>query len=122
VLTVVRGAGISLVVDGASSAARLLVPVAFPGDAAVSCRLVDGPVIALNVITTGSATVSVLNPAAPVELQAAGLLAVVVVQGVIRVRGQQLSPWDALLAGDEGSVRLEMRGPDAPVLAVVDLS
>ncbi|MBB5868170.1 environmental stress-induced protein Ves [Allocatelliglobosispora scoriae] len=122
VLTVVRGAGISLVVDGAATTVGPLAPFAFSGDADVSCGLVDGPVTALNAITAGSASVSVRKPAASVELPAAGLLAIVVIQGIIRVRGQALSQWDALLARDEGPVLAETVGVGAPVLVAVELS
>ncbi|MFE0379989.1 HutD family protein [Streptomyces inhibens] len=51
ILTVVDGAGLELTVDGTT---RLLPdryrPFAFPGGAATDCRLLDGPVVNLNVM------------------------------------------------------------------------
>lgn len=50
VLTVVEGAGLRLTVDGVEHLVRPLMPFAFDGAATTSCRLIDGPVRAFNLM------------------------------------------------------------------------
>lgn len=121
VLTVVRGEGMDLIVDGTSHTVVALRPFAFPGAAAVDCRLPQGPVTALNVIAALSAEVEVRKPTGSVEFEAACTLAIVVVQGIISVRGQRLTPLDALLTSDERSVTIDLDEREQPVLAVIRL-
>ncbi|HEX5533982.1 MAG TPA: HutD family protein [Actinomycetales bacterium] len=51
VLTVVAGAGLRLTVDGVDRLVRPLMPFAFDGAATTSGRLLDGPVMAFNLMT-----------------------------------------------------------------------
>jgi environmental stress-induced protein Ves len=54
VLTVVEGDGLRLTVDGVDHLVRPLMPFAFDGSATTSCRLIDGPVKAFNLMTSAS--------------------------------------------------------------------
>ena len=52
VITVVRGAGMVLTVDGVEHRIdRRYRPFAFPGDAGTDCRLLEGPLLDFNVMT-----------------------------------------------------------------------
>jgi environmental stress-induced protein Ves len=63
ILTVISGAGIELTVDDAPPVViPPLRPFAFPGGAATSCRLLDGPVTALNLITRHPDPAVTLHP------------------------------------------------------------
>lgn len=67
VITLVSGHGMELSVDGVpTELAEPGVPFAFSGDAAVDCRLLDGPVVDFNVMTRRG------RFAATVETMAAG--------------------------------------------------
>ena len=58
VLTVVEGDGLRLTVDGVDHLVRPLMPFAFDGSATTSCRLIDGPVKAFNLMTSASTPAS----------------------------------------------------------------
>ncbi|REK84801.1 HutD family protein [Streptomyces inhibens] len=123
ILTVVDGAGLELTVDGTT---RLLPdryrPFAFPGGAATDCRLLDGPVVNLNVMLRdgrAGATVELVRGSQVVRLgdgadPGQGAL-VVAVEG----RTQLTEP----RAGEPGA-RLErfdaalLTGPDAAPVAL----
>ncbi|MCC9310150.1 HutD family protein [Kitasatospora sp. RB6PN24] len=65
ILTVVSGEGIELTVgDAPPVVVPPLRPFAFPGGAATSCRLLGGPVTALNLITRHPDPAVTLHPAA----------------------------------------------------------
>lgn len=117
-LTVVEGAGMDLTVGGER---RLVdsryVPQDFRGDVPTDCRLLDGPVVNLNVMWRRSAgrtapTVAVVR--GRLTLPAAPAL-VVALDGSAEVAGLPLRRYDAaLLTGEEAAV-LHAVGPAAVV-------
>ncbi|MBK6016223.1 HutD family protein [Streptomyces sp. MBT53] len=115
-LTVVDGAGMDLTVGGE----RVLVnspyvPHDFRGDLPTEGRLLDGPVVNLNVMWRRGAvatapTVAVVRGRLRV---CAGALAVAL-DGVAEVAGVTLGPYDAVKLGDEEAV-LHARGRTAVI-------
>ncbi|MFG2781781.1 HutD family protein [Streptomyces prunicolor] len=131
-LTVVEGAGMDLTVGGA----RWLVntryePRDFRGDVPTDCRLLDGPVVNLNVMwrrgagpaaasPAGSTAGSTAGSAAPTVAVVRGRLPlrtdvlVVVLDGTAEVAGLTLGPYDAVQLGAEDAV-LHARGRTAVI-------
>ncbi|WP_329351163.1 HutD family protein [Streptomyces sp. NBC_01261] len=123
-LTVVEGAGMDLTVGGE----RWLVntryePRDFRGDVPTDCRLLDGPVVNLNVMwrrgadpaatsTPGSTTPTVAVVRGRLRVGAGAL--VVALDGTAEVAGLALGPYDAVQLGDEGAV-LHARGRTAVI-------
>ncbi|WP_328683944.1 HutD/Ves family protein [Streptomyces sp. NBC_00343] len=123
-LTVVAGAGMDLTVGGE----RWLVntryePRDFRGDVPTDCRLLDGPVVNLNVMwrrgagpaaasTAGSTTPTVAVVRGRLRVGAGAL--VVALDGTAEVAGLALGPYDAVQLGDEGAV-LHARGRTAVI-------
>ncbi|MFJ9377454.1 HutD family protein [Streptomyces sp. NPDC101455] len=115
-LTVVEGAGMDLTVGGE----RWIVntryePRDFRGDVPTDCRLLDGPVVNLNVMWRRGAgstapTVAVVRGRLRV---CAGTL-VVALDGTAEVAGLALGPYDAVQLGDEEAV-LHARGRTAVI-------
>ncbi len=115
-LTVVEGAGMDLTVGGT----RVLVnspyvPSDFRGDLPTDGRLLDGPVVNLNVMWRRGAvatapTVAVVRGRLRV---CAGAL-VVALDGTAEVAGLTLGPYDAVQLGDEEAV-LHARGRTAVI-------
>jgi len=116
VITVVRGAGMLLTVDGIQHRidARYR-PFAFPGDAETDCRLLEGPLTDFNVMTRRESTrarVEIVDQ--PVELAVGdgGAVLALVLEGgaALGGAGEPLGPLDALLlTGVEQDV-LELDG------------
>ncbi|MHA6759267.1 HutD/Ves family protein [Streptacidiphilus sp. PAMC 29251] len=137
VITAVDGAGFELTVDGSvHPLPGRHRPFAFPGDADTRCRLLDGPVTALNVMTrcapAGPARVAA-GFAAGVEIVRAPLtlperagrtLLLVVLDGRARLGSTVLDRHDALLTGgtgDTGPASLECdEGTGVAVLVTLD--
>ncbi|MFD4561085.1 HutD family protein [Streptomyces sp. NPDC058469] len=104
-LTVVEGAGMDLTVGGEQWLVNTpYEPRDFRGDVPTECRLLDGPVVNLNVMWRRGAV-----PTAPVPTVAvvrgrlrlgAGTL-VVALDGTAEVAGLTLGPYDAVRLGDE---------------------
>jgi environmental stress-induced protein Ves len=114
-LTVVEGAGMDLTVGGE----RWLVntryePRDFRGDVPTDCRLLDGPVVNLNVMWRRGA-VSTTPAVAVVQGRlrlGAGTL-VVALDGTAEVAGETLGPYDAVQLG--GEAVLHARGRTAVI-------
>jgi len=123
VITVVRGAGMLLTVDGVE---RLVdqpyQPFAFSGDAETDCRLAEGPLVDFNVMTRRDrvdARVDIVDGAAPLAGGTGVTVLALVLEGGAELRGADgtvaLGPLDAvLLTGDESAV-LEVEGRAAVV-------
>ncbi|MEV0739844.1 HutD family protein [Streptomyces sp. NPDC050549] len=115
-LTVVEGAGMDLTVDGERQLVNTrYVPRDFRGDVPTGCRLLDGPVLNLNVMWRRGAgatapTVAVVRGRLRV---CAGAL-VLALDGTAEVAGLTLGPYDAVQLGDEEAV-LHARGRTAVI-------
>ncbi|SED25687.1 hypothetical protein SAMN05216489_02962 [Streptomyces sp. 3213] len=115
-LTVVEGAGMDLTVGGTRVLVNSpFVPSDFRGDLPTDGRLLDGPVVNLNVMWRRGAvatapTVAVVRGRLRVG---AGAL-VVALDGVAEVAGLTLGPYDAVQLGDEEAV-LHARGRTAVI-------
>jgi len=82
VISIVEGDGVELTVDGVTQRLdRRSAPFTFDGSAAVMCRLLSGPVRALNVISRRSSDVEQVRPPSTSEIAAADTVVVVVVDG-----------------------------------------
>jgi len=96
-LTIVEGNGIDLTVGNAPPV-RLTAgspPHSFPGDAPAFARLIDGPVLDLNVMTRrGKFSHRVERVTAPAEIEASG---VVCARGMVTVEGRVLEARDSLI-------------------------
>ncbi|MEV7339717.1 HutD family protein [Streptomyces sp. NPDC093544] len=116
-LTVVQGAGMDLTVGGERRLVNsLYVPQDFRGDIPTDCRLLDGPVVNLNVMWRRSAarrppTVAVVR--GRLSLPAAPAL-IVALDGPTEVAGLTLGRYDAALLTGEGAV-LRAEGPTAVI-------
>jgi environmental stress-induced protein Ves len=122
-LTVVEGAGMDLTVGGE----RWLVntryePRDFRGDVPTDCRLLDGPVVNLNVMWRRGAVSTAVVPTVAVvrgRLRLGGGALVVALDGTAEVAGVTLGPYDAVQLGDEEAVlhatgRTAVIGPPLP--------
>lgn len=122
-----RGAGMTL--HGADGLEHRLdrvgIPFAFPGEARVAARLIDGPTLDLNVMTrrgTWRADVRAVHAASPLDVADARL--VLCGAGTWRLAGTALAigPDDGLLWRSPcGSARLEPAGGDGAWAIVVQL-
>ncbi|OQR65165.1 HutD-family protein [Streptomyces maremycinicus] len=116
-LTLVEGAGMDLTVAGRR---RLVgaryVPQDFPGDEPTDCRLLDGPVVNLNVMwRRGASAPAVAVVRGRLRLRAAHALVVALdVDGATEVDGVRLARHDALLLTGEDAT-LHAHGPTAVV-------
>ncbi|MFD5626372.1 HutD family protein [Streptomyces sp. NPDC127072] len=107
ILTLVEGVGMDLTVGGE----RRLVdsryaPGELRGDVPTDCRLLDGPVVNLNVMWRRhggrtSPTVAVVRGRLPLP---AGPALLVALDGPAEVAGLTLGPYDAVLSSGEGAV------------------
>lgn len=116
-LTLVEGAGMELTVGGRR---RLVdaphVPQDFPGDEPTDCRLLDGPVVNLNVMWhRGASAPTVAVVRGRLGLRAAHALIVALGEdGSSAVDGVRLARHDALLLTGEDAL-LHAHGPTAVV-------
>jgi environmental stress-induced protein Ves len=112
-LTVVEGAGMDLTVGGE----RWLVntryePRDFRGDVPTDCRLLDGPVVNLNVMWRRGAVSTAPVPTVAVvrgRLRLGAGTLVVALDGTAEVAGVTLGPYDAVQLGDEAVLRARGR-------------
>ncbi|MCU1368508.1 MAG: hypothetical protein JWL72_983 [Ilumatobacteraceae bacterium] len=106
-ITVAQGAGMTLTIDGAPPVRmdRTSPPLSFDGESTTTCRLLDGPIADLNLMVRRGMHVGSLR----LEPLAAGQtlttvvddVAVVVLDGSVRVAHEDLQPFDAVrLAGE----------------------
>jgi uncharacterized protein len=121
VITVVRGAGMLLTVDGVGHRIDAPYrPFAFSGDANTDCRLLEGPLLDFNVMTRRknvSARVDIVHGPVVLAADGGGTLLALVLEGgaTLRGGGLLLGPLDALLlSGVEPDV-LEVDGRAALV-------
>lgn len=124
VITVVRGAGMVLTVDGVEHPVDARYrPFAFSGDAVTDCRLLEGPLVDFNVMTRRdrtAATVDIVDGTVPLT---GGTVLAVVLEGGAELRatgdgsGTALGTLDAVLAEDvvEVGAALDVRGVAALV-------
>ncbi|MFJ9632933.1 HutD family protein [Streptomyces sp. NPDC101175] len=102
-LTVVEGAGMDLTVDGTRQLVDTrYVPRDFRGDVPTDCRLLDGPVVNLNVMwrrgaVAAAPTVAVVRGRLPLRPDTL----VVALDGTAELAGATLGPYDALWLGEE---------------------
>ncbi|WP_042392909.1 HutD/Ves family protein [Streptacidiphilus carbonis] len=117
VITVVRGAGMALTVDGVEHRVdRRFRPFAFPGDAGTDCRLLEGPLVDFNVMTRRD-QVSVrveIVAGRTVELSGPDTLAVVL-EGTAALpgSGEELAESDAVRVTGGAGEALDVRGTAA---------
>jgi len=117
-LTVVEGAGMDLTVGGE----RRLVntryePRDFRGDVPTDCRLLDGPVVNLNVMWRRGVVSTAVAPTVAVvrgRLRLGAGTLVVALDGTAEVAELTLGPYDAVQLGGEGAV-LHARGRTAVI-------
>lgn len=103
VLTVIEGRGLSLTVEGLGEATlgASSAPYAFPGDAACTASLGDGPIRDLNVMTRrGEWSAKVRRLFGPVDLISMADVAVLVALTPLDIGGQRLAPDDAVVLDD----------------------
>ncbi|QMU70789.1 HutD family protein [Streptacidiphilus sp. P02-A3a] len=126
VITVVRGAGMLLTVDGVERRVDTpYQPFAFSGDADTGCRLLEGPLVDFNVMTRRervSARVDVVDGSVPLRGEAEVTLLAMVLEGGAELRGSDddtgavaLGPLDAVLLTGTESATLDVRGRAAVV-------
>ena len=119
VITVVRGAGMVLTVDGVEHRVdRPYRPFAFPGDAATDCLLLEGPLLDFNVMTRRElVSVRVDIVTGRTELSGPDTLAVLL-DGEARMEGGrvELGVLDAVRVTGAAADVLDVRGT-AAVLA-----
>ncbi|MFJ5306006.1 HutD family protein [Streptomyces sp. NPDC088350] len=115
-LALVEGAGMDLTVDGARQLVNTrYVPRDFRGDVPTDCRLLDGPVVNLNVMwrrSAGSTTPTVAVVRGRLRVGTGAL--VVALDGTAEVAGLTLGPYDAVQLGDEEG-ELHARGRAAVI-------
>ena len=116
-LTVVEGAGMDLTVDGERHLVNTrYVPRDFRGDVPTDCRLLDGPVVNLNVMWRRGAASTASVPTVAVvrgRLRLGVGTLVVALDGTAEVAGESLGPYDAVQLGDEAV--LHARGRTAVI-------
>ncbi|WP_042367118.1 HutD/Ves family protein [Streptacidiphilus neutrinimicus] len=117
IITVVRGEGMALTVDGVETVvSERFSPFAFSGDARTDCRLLGGPLVDFNVMTRRgavSADVRFVRTSTAVT----GTTLTVVLEGAATVEGADLGPLDAALVTGEAALDVHHG-----VAAVVTLS
>lgn len=124
-IALLRGAGFALTVDGRDEHVidAPYQPFEFAGDEATTCRLIDGPVQDLNLMTTRNSdprrlAFDHIAPGAAMELGDVDV--VVVVAGHVRIDGLHLGYLDAIrFNSDSRFVALTSLGDDAVVASVV---
>ncbi|MCU1399127.1 MAG: hypothetical protein JWN62_2236 [Acidimicrobiales bacterium] len=123
-ITVAQGSGMALTIDGAPAVRMDMTspPLSFDGESTTTCRLLDGPIADLNLMVRRGMHVGSLR----VERLTAGQtlttvvddVAVVLLDGAIRVAHQDLQPFDAVrLAGE--ATTFEARQPSVCAVASV---
>jgi environmental stress-induced protein Ves len=128
IITLVRGPGMALTVDGAeTTVGEPYRPFAFPGDADTGCRLLGGPLTDLNVMTRrgrSAARIDIVGRAGTTTELTGPVTLVLLLEGsaALQRAGVDLGPLDAVLLTTEASAAsavvdvLEVQG----VAAVID--
>ncbi|WP_445529074.1 HutD/Ves family protein [Streptomyces cyslabdanicus] len=121
IITVVDGAGMELTVDGVPhTVADCYQPFSFPGDAVTGCRLLSGPVVALNVMTRrarATAYVRVAREGFSVVPRTGVLVLVIALAGTVAVEESDagLGRFDAVLFSDRDAGALRVDGAAAVI-------
>jgi uncharacterized protein len=129
-LAILDGAGIVLERHGhaATTLTREMPPYVFPGDILLAVRLIDGPIVDLNVMTRrghARASLSKIETTGRIPVAAQGDVLVLVVHGADATLGRasetwRLAPGDCVcLAKADGSLWLEPGG--SPTLYRIDI-
>ena len=102
-IVVAQGAGMALTIDGAPEHRMDLrtPPLSFAGESVTACRLLDGPIADLNLMTrrgkaTGTLRVVDIPSAAVINLWPSDI-AIVVLDGTVFVDSDELTTFDAVL-------------------------
>ena len=117
-IAVASGAGMQLEVEGVTPVAldASTPAFAFDGAALTHCRLLDGPVVDINLMVRRGAAVGELVVVEPTGTRhidpGASCVALVVLAGTVEVAGEQLRRFEAVLA-DEGSLPTVHAAADA---------
>ena len=128
VITVVDGGGMELTVDGVRhSVAEPYRPFAFAGDADTRCRLLDGAITDLNVMTRRgrvAAGVDIVRASRPLPAAAGRTMVLLVLEGRVRLGRTLLGRHDAVLingtGGAEGASVVGEDGPSVAALITLD--
>lgn len=124
ILTLAEGAGMDLTVAGVRQLVdERYVPQAFPGDEPTACRLLDGPVVNLNVMyrrTAVRARAAVVRGRPTLTAEPGESLLFVALAGPADLEAQHgpalaLGAYDAVLATGPCSARVRTTGPAAVV-------
>ena len=111
IITLVAGQGMELTVDGlAALVAEPYEPFAFPGDAAVDCRLLGGPIVDFNVMSRrGRVGATVEIAVTPRELvpPLGAMILVVALGGQVALSWQEDEPSTAVLERYDAAVLTE---------------
>ncbi len=125
-ITIVEGDGIALRVDGSpETLVRVGEPAySFPGDAATTGRLLQGPILDLNLMVrriaaTGQLDVAAVQAGAAVQLPE-DARAVAVISGEVAAGGDRVGPQDVVLL-DAGPLALTAMVDSVVAIAVVSL-
>jgi uncharacterized protein len=131
VITVVDGGGMELTVDGVRhSVAERHRPFAFPGDADTRCRLLDGAITDLNVMTRRgrvTAGVEIVRASRPLPSATGRTMVLLVLEGQVRLGRTLLGRHDAVLDrgtgdADGASVVCEDGASVAALITLDDIS
>ena len=105
-IMVAMGAGMALTIDGAQEVRMdcSTPPLSFAGESATTCRLLDGPIADLNLMTrrghaTGRLRVVAVSPAEALAVDHDDV-AIVLLDGVLSVGSADLTTFDAVLLED----------------------
>ena len=124
-LALISGAGFALTIDGRAEQVNDMPfePFDFAGDSTTSCRLIDGPIRDINLMTSRSSVARRLGfvhvpPHTVIEI--AHVEAAVVVAGRLRIEQEDLGYLDTIRCASESSC-IELRsGPDGAVVATAN--
>ncbi|MFJ6795139.1 HutD family protein [Streptomyces sp. NPDC091268] len=120
-LTLAEGAGMDLAIGGVRRLVdRRHSPQRFPGDLRTDCRLLDGPVVNLNVMyrrDSVRADTAIVAGDLLLAVPPGETLLVVVLEGTARLDGHEAEPgpYDALLCTGAGPFRVRVPGRAAVV-------
>ena len=124
-IALISGAGFALTINGGDEVIIDVPyePFDFAGDATTSCRLIDGPVQDINMMTSQGALarrLEFLHVPAHTMIEISHVEVAVIVAGHLRIEHEDLGYLDAIRC-TSGSSRIELRsGPDGAVIATAN--
>lgn len=125
-IMVAQGAGMALVIDGAQEVPMLRTspPLAFSGDSTTTCRLLDGPIADLNLMTRRGSAIGTMRVLSLSTGEAATMdgddVAVVVLEGMALVGDEEITTFDAVL--NENGVAITITAVEPCELAVATVN